>query len=89
MKNLKNLTKIFEGLDIPFEEVETKEGFWLTIRCGLEAFIQPTGWDWKYGEAAYTVSLYNKKGEVLASRQYLPSEIHEEVIGNYYGWHLM
>ena len=89
MKILKNITKKFEGLDIPFEEVEEKGGFWLTVKCGLEAFINPTGWDWKYGEAAYTVSLVNKKGEVLASRQYLPCESHEEVIGNYYGWHLM
>ena len=89
MKNLIFLTKFFEGLDIPFEEVETKEGFWLAIKCGLEAFIQPTGWDWKYGEAAYNVSLYNKKGEVLATRKYLPCETHEEVIGNYYGWHLV
>ena len=89
MKNLKKLTKKFEGIDIPFDEVENKKGFWLTVKCGLEAFIQPTGWDWKYGEAGYNVSLYNKKGEVLASRQYLPCENHEEVIGNYYGWNLL
>ena len=88
MKKLVMITNFFEGLDIPFDEVENG-GFWLTVKCGLEAFVQPTGWDWKYGEAGYNVSLYKKKGEVLASRQYLPCEQHGEVIGNYYGWHLV
>ena len=86
MKILKNIDEFIKSNCGNFafdEEIGTEKKLKLK---NLTIICEYTGYDWKYGEAAFEASIFNQ-GTLLAKKEFLPIFSHEEYIGKY-GWNI-
>lgn len=61
------------------EEIGTEETKKLK---GITIISKYSGWDYKYGEPAFEVKIFNKAGIELAYKEFLPVFFHEKFVGN-------
>ena len=87
MKILKNIDEFIKSNCGNFafdEEIGTEK----TIKLkNLTIICEYSGYDLKYGEAAFEASIFNNQGILLGKKEFLPIFSHEEYIGKY-GWNI-
>ena len=86
MKILKRIDEFIKSNagNFAFDEVGTKKIIKLRNLTIISSY---TGYDWKYGEAAYESSIFNSQGILLAKKEFLPIFSHEEYVGKN-GWYI-